>query len=326
MAPSFAQSAKSRGASCGWKKIGRVVALAAVLSVAIWYRAPQGRRFLIIHADDAGMSESANRATIDAMERGFVSSASVMVPCEGFAEFARFAASHPQFDFGVHLTLNCEVPKRRWGPLCRTEDVPSLIDGRGFFYADPYQTAKSAQTEDVSRELHAQIDRAKRSGIRISHLDHHMFVLYGRPDFLRLYVRLAIEYGLPVRYTRTLPDSHCFDRENKELVEAYWEGLATLESHRVPVLDCILTDWDNVEAHRKRELHMEFLRGIRPGLNELFIHCAYAKGPSVPFAKGREAETAFFMSSEAAERIQRSAAIVTTWKQLASLATETECR
>ncbi len=40
-------------------------------------------RLLIINCDDLGSSHAANVATLDAMDRGIASSATLMVPCPG---------------------------------------------------------------------------------------------------------------------------------------------------------------------------------------------------------------------------------------------------
>jgi len=52
-------------------------------------------RLLVIHADDFGMNHSVNRATSEALENHWITSASILVPCPWFLEAASFAKTHP---------------------------------------------------------------------------------------------------------------------------------------------------------------------------------------------------------------------------------------
>ena len=60
-------------------------------------------KLLIINGDDTGMCHAANDATIDSLERGLMTSATILVPCPWFTEIARYAKANPKMDFGNFL-------------------------------------------------------------------------------------------------------------------------------------------------------------------------------------------------------------------------------
>src|SRR3954464_7706376 len=159
---------------------------------------PKGARLLIIHADDLGMSHSVNRATFEALEKGWITSSSILVPCPWFPEVVRFAQSHPDADLGIHLALNSEWTDYRWVPLSAKEKVPSLLDDQGYLVNDETIVAKQAKATEASVELQAQIDRALKSGIKLSHLDTHMTALVGSLELFRVYQALGSKYSLPI--------------------------------------------------------------------------------------------------------------------------------
>src|SRR5882672_12749021 len=154
-------------------------------------------KLLIVHADDVGMTHAVNAATIKALESGGVNSASIMVPCPWFPEIADYAKSHPEVDFGLHLTLTSERIYYRWGPVASADKVRSLLDENGYLRHD-WTPTTHIDPHEAELELRAQIDRAYAMGVRPTHLDSHQYRLDSTgKELFEVALRLAHEYKLP---------------------------------------------------------------------------------------------------------------------------------
>lgn len=240
-----------------------------LLSSAIGLHA--GDRYLIIHADDAGMSHSVNVATIQGLEKGIVTSASIMVPCPWFKEFARYAKGHPEFDYGIHMTLNSEWDVYRWGPVAPKDKVPSLIDPEGYLWDNVDQVREHAKAEEVKIELKAQIDRALEFGVPLSHLDTHMGALVCRPDLVEVYLSVAIEYDLPILFLSKL--SKEMRAEYPSMSDRFEAGVAALSSKKLPMLDHLVQIYSGDNPEKREQSYFEALADLPEGVSELIIHC-----------------------------------------------------
>ena len=156
-------------------------------------------RLVIISCDDLGSSHAANEGVFDAIRHGVATCASLMVP----APWARHAAMQtlPTDDIGVHLTLNCEHPAYRFGPITH---APTLLSGEGGFPRDVDDLWQHADPAEVLRECRAQIERAIAWGVDVTHLAPHLSAITLRPEFFDVYLELAVEFALPIRLPSTI--------------------------------------------------------------------------------------------------------------------------
>ncbi len=277
-----------------------------------------GDRFLIIHADDAGMCESVNRGTIEALEAGLVTSVSIMVPCPAFEEFADYAHAHPEYDYGVHLTLNAEFVDYRWGPVLPQGDVPSLVDGGGYLWRTEHQVAANARADEVERELRAQIDRALSHHVPLSHLDSHMGTLFMRPDFVDVYLRLSADYNLPI----LLSHDDTFLRQlgvDARVIANLPQTATALEEQGFPVLDDIKMhySWDSPAS--KKRAYGAMIQSVQPGITEIIIHCAVDNSELRDITGSyqvRDGDRQVFTDPAFVADMQQADVTLVSWKQL----------
>jgi len=277
-------------------------------------------RYLIVHADDAGMSHSVNVATQAGLESGIVTSASIMVPCPWFKEFAVYAKDHPQYDYGIHLTLNSEWDDYRWGPVASSDRVSSLVDPTGCLWDGVAQVAMHAKADEVKIELKAQIDRALAFGVPLSHLDTHMGAVLCRPDLVDVYVDLAVEYNLPVLFFKRMPPG--MEKEYAALAAQFEKSVSKLKDRKLPLLDNLLQFYSGNIPEQRRQLYFDELAKIGPGVTQLIIHCGYDNEELraiTDSSRRRDQDRSIFTDPTTRTYLKRQKIELITWKQFRAI-------
>jgi len=233
---------------------------------------------VIIHADDVGVSHAANVGSLQMLEKGHVSSASVMMPCAWVAQVAEWFLSNPTADLGLHLTLTSEWKHLRWAPIADASKVPGLLDPQGYMWPDVRSVAMKATAAEVDIELRAQISKAQRMRIKFTHLDTHMGTVYARPDFFEVYYRLGREFGVPVMMMKPTPAAE--KQGTKEIVAFLKSQQERFAKDKVFVLDSLIPDPVKgvLTLAERRERYAAALEALPPGVHQLIIHPARLDG------------------------------------------------
>jgi predicted glycoside hydrolase/deacetylase ChbG (UPF0249 family) len=275
----------------------RSLFLLATLSVAFGSQAqdstyaeklgfPHGAKVLVIHVDDAGMSLDQNNGSIDAMTKGVASSTSIMMPCPWVPGIFHYIKDHPDFDAGLHLTLTSEWNDYRWGPVAGPSKVPGLMDPEGAMWQSVEEVVAHATADEIDTEIRAQMERCLKFGFHPTHIDSHMGTLFARPDYLERYLKLGMEYHVPVMF----PGGHntliTAQMGQLQVDKATTDRIGKmLWASGLPVIDDLLNEsyaaqvpagLDPTPANLEKyamAFYMDAVKRMKPGITYVITHC-----------------------------------------------------
>jgi hypothetical protein len=150
---------------------------------------------IIINADDFGLKPSVNLAIIELFKNNLINSTTLMANMPSFEDAVEFAHNNHITDkIGIHLHLDegyLLIPKTKTIAAQKKVNRSILkIERKNLFFLSTHEK------NSIYKEFSSQIERVKRSGINITHIDthHHMHEIF--PVTL-IVLSLLKEYRIP---------------------------------------------------------------------------------------------------------------------------------
>jgi predicted glycoside hydrolase/deacetylase ChbG (UPF0249 family) len=140
----------------------------------------EGKRYLIVNADDFGISPATNRGIIQAHEKGIVASASLMTRYPAARDATIYARAHPELTLGLHFDIG------EW----------AYRDGE---WVQLYMVVAPNDAAAIESELQRQLECFRELvGDDPTHLDSHQHVHRDEPT-RSILLRAAQALGVPLR-------------------------------------------------------------------------------------------------------------------------------
>lgn len=223
--------------------------------------------YLIVNADDFGLTEGVSRGILQAHRQGILTSTTFMVNFPWAAEMAPLLQEAPDLGVGIHLNLTTGTP------VLAPEQVPTLVNRQGRFIKSVLHLFTAVDPADARREWGAQVEKGMALlGRTPTHLDTHRY-LQGHPRYAAVLIDLARTYNIPaVRCLYPGPDLSLTDlyrtwNPARLLVERFLRlsADAVLRSGVACPKATMAGDFDLPKLLRK-------LGRVGPGVTELVSH------------------------------------------------------
>ncbi|HSC20849.1 MAG TPA: ChbG/HpnK family deacetylase [Solirubrobacterales bacterium] len=226
-------------------------------------------RFLVVNADDLGLSAAVNDGIFAAHAEGVVTSASLMVRQGAAAAAAERAGEHPELAIGLHLDLG------EW----------NYEEGE---WTLAYSHCDLDDPTAVAAECRAQLERFRALlGRDPTHLDSHQHVHESEPA-KGIAEALAAELGVPLRNRAIRYEGGFYGQSGKG--EPFPEGITA--AALIELIRALPPGWTEIGCHpaagpiptssydAERQIELETLRDprVKDLLNVMHINlCSFAQ-------------------------------------------------
>lgn len=204
-------------------------------------------KYLIVNADDFGLSDYVNEGIIKAHKAGTVTSTTLMIKREFVRDAVRLAMENMQLSVGLHLDLDDLLGMDEKGTQrFAMERISRLLSDPRFF-------------REVESEIDAQIRAFKNTGLELTHIDGHHH-LHAIPELFPLILEKMGDYGI-----KTIRFSKEFDLIKYPPIRwtkaFFLEMKALLKERGIRAASYFVTGWQPYD-----------LNSIADGVTELMVH------------------------------------------------------
>lgn len=156
-------------------------------------------RYLIVSADDFGLTKSVNEGIAKAYREGIVTNLNLIPAGEAFEDAVGLIKGLKIEGTGAHLPLT------ETAPVSSPQKIPTLLSADGKFHKNHNLfffklILGLIKDDEIYAELKNQLFRIEDAGIKITNLSGHEHI-HMIPRILNIFVRLCKEHNIPaIRY------------------------------------------------------------------------------------------------------------------------------
>lgn len=222
-------------------------------------------KYLVVNADDFGLTPGICDGIVDAFKNGIVRSTSLMANGNAFDYAINLVKENPDLGIGVHITLVGETP------CSPSHHIPTLIDSSGklrnnYFAFGFHYLLGQISLKEIEMECELQISKISHAGIKITHIDSHQH-LHMFPGIFKVIVKLAIKYD--IKYIR-IPNENSLNVKSLILKLLTFINTRTLKLSKLKSSESFFGL--KYSGHLSKKNVLKYISNCGSGITELMAH------------------------------------------------------